>query len=118
MVASEVAPWFELEPGDESYPLRVQQLANPPPKLYVMGEVPNGPAVAVVGARAADRQGIRLAYQLAFDVARAGVTVVSGGARGIDQAAHRGALDGGGRTVMVLGCGLAVDYPKGERGDP
>jgi DNA processing protein len=89
-------------------------LAEPPRRLHVLGTLPAGPAVAVVGARAADRQGLRVARELASDLARAGVAVVSGGANGIDKAAHLGALEGGGATVMVLGCGLEVEYPAGS----
>jgi DNA processing protein len=71
--------------------------------------------VAIVGARAADEPGQSLAFQIASDLASEGVIVVSGGAVGIDQAAHRGSLAGGGKTVIVLGCGLDVDYPAGSR---
>lgn len=103
-----------LEPGQAGYPERLQELARPPQQLYVAGRVPEGPAVAIVGSRAADRLGLRLTRRIAADLASAGVTVISGGARGIDQAAHRGALDSGGPTVMVLGCGIDVDYPRGS----
>lgn len=103
-----------LERGTAGYPERLSRSAEPPRRLYVLGAIPAGPAVAVVGARAADRQGLRLTRELASDLARAGVTVVSGGANGIDKAAHLGALEGGGSTVMVLGCGLEVEYPAGS----
>lgn len=103
-----------LERGQQGYPERLERLTNPPSRLYVTGAIPDGPTVAIVGARSANRQGLRMADELASDVARAGVTVVSGGARGIDWAAHTGALEGGGRTVMVLGCGHGVEYPKGS----
>ena len=69
------------------------------------------PTVAVVGARACSGYGAQVARMLARDLAAAGVTVVSGLARGIDGEAHRGALDGDGRTVAVLGCGIDRDYP-------
>ena len=67
--------------------------------------------VAIVGARAASQEGLTAAYEIAFDLARAGVVVISGLARGVDSAAHRGALDGGGKTIAVLGTGIDVMYP-------
>lgn len=99
---------------DEEYPRRLDDLKDPPTLLRVWGEVPSGEAVAIVGSRAADRQGLRVARELSSQLAAVGVTVVSGGARGVDQAAHLGALEGGGGTVMVLGCGLDVEYPRGS----
>jgi DNA processing protein len=110
MAASHVT----LEPGQTGYPAGLLTLARPPAALFVAGTVPEGPAVAVVGTRAADRGGLRLARRIAAGLAGAGVTVISGGARGIDQAAHEGALEAGGTTVMVLGCGLGVEYPRGS----
>ena len=101
-----LAPPTAVEPHQPGYPIRFQDLAKPPPRLYVRGGVPEGPAVALVGARAADRPGQAWAGTVASQLARAGVTVVSGGALGIDQAAHCGALEGGGATVMVVACGL------------
>lgn len=87
----------------------------PPPRLWLRGRVPTGRAVAVVGARAASAASLKLARSLAEALARNGVTVVSGGALGVDGAAHRGALDGAqestGGTVVVLGSGLDVPYP-------
>lgn len=78
------------------------------------GRLPEGPAVAVVGTRHPTLDGLRTAEALGRLLAQHGVVVVSGMARGIDQAAHRGALDAGGRTVAVLGAGFAVDYPRGD----
>lgn len=101
--------------GEPDYPERLLDLALPPPVLYVRGELPAGPAVAVVGSRRADAYGREVAEGFARALAEAGVTVVSGFARGVDAAAHQGALAvAGGTTVAVLGCGLGVSYPSGH----
>lgn len=97
--------------ADEGYPEALRELALPPPVLYCRGTVPRAPAVAVVGSRRPTDYGRETAWWFARELARRGVTVVSGFARGVDAAAHRGALAGGGRTVAVLGCGLDVRYP-------
>jgi len=100
---------------DDGYPLGLHQLSPPPPVLYVRGEIPAGPALAVVGSRRADAYGREAADLFSRALAAAGVTIVSGFAQGIDAAAHRSALAApGGRTVAVLGCGLGVDYPRGH----
>jgi DNA processing protein len=100
---------------DADYPALLRRTFDAPPVLYVRGRLADGEpaaAVAVVGARAATPAGTALAAAMARDLARWGATVVSGLARGIDTAAHAGALEGGGRTVAVLGCGLDRVYPK------
>lgn len=103
--------------GDADYPPPLLHLSLPPPALYCLGELAPGPAVAVVGSRRAESWALDAARWLAEELAAAGVTVVSGLARGVDAAAHRGALaTATGRTVAVLGCGLAIDYPRGHRG--
>jgi hypothetical protein len=88
---------------------------DPPPQLYLRGaaepELLARPAVAVVGARSCSGYGSQVARLLGRELARAGAVVVSGMARGIDGEAHRGALEGGGPTVAVLGCGIDRDYP-------
>jgi DNA processing protein len=95
---------------------RFRMLELPPPAIYVQGALPDGPAVALVGARRASRYGLEVAEWLARELAAAGVIVVSGFAVGVDAAAHRGALAAPrGRTVAVLGCGLDIDYPRGHR---
>lgn len=98
---------------DEDYPARLRMIPDPPPVLYVAGrlEPSDQYAVAIVGARRASQAGRVLAEELSRDLAASGFTIVSGLARGIDAAAHRGALAAGGRTVAVLGCGVDRTYP-------
>jgi len=98
---------------DPEFPGILTQLPDPPPLLYVRGNlrVEDDPAVAVVGSRRATPYGLEMARSLAGEIASAGVTVVSGLARGIDEAAHRGALEAGGRTLALLGCGIDRIYP-------
>jgi DNA processing protein len=99
-----------LRPGEPGYPAGVAQLSDAP-TLYVRGTLPARPAVAIVGSRAASREGRDTAVALAAALVRAGRGVVSGGAIGIDTAAHKGALEAGGGTVAVLGSGLDDPYP-------
>jgi DNA processing protein len=100
---------------DAEYPRPLLDLALPPPVLYCLGKIPRRPATAIVGSRAADSYGLETATLFARELARAGLTVISGLARGVDTAAHRGALTAvDGHTVGVLGCGLDVDYPPGS----
>lgn len=103
--------------GSPDYPHGLRRLVRPPPILYLRGpqRPPRDRTVAIVGTRRASRYGRRVAAEIAFDLAKAGCTVVSGVARGIDAAAHRGALDAGGPTVGVLGCGLDHVYPATSR---
>jgi DNA processing protein len=99
---------------EPDYPAWLRRVFFPPPVLWVRGRLVVGEgerAVAVVGSRAATALGLALARRLARELAAAGVTVVSGLARGIDAAAHRGAVEGSGRTVAVLGSGLDRLYP-------
>jgi DNA processing protein len=96
----------------ESYPKPLLEISDPPPFLYLFGELRGSePAVAIVGSRRATQYGLCTATRLARDLAACGVTVVSGMARGIDTAAHWGAVKGGGRSIAVLGCGVDVVYP-------
>jgi DNA processing protein len=100
---------------DRDYPAPLREHALPPPVLYCRGRLPDRPAVAIVGARRMDAYGKEAAEVFARRLAAAGLTVVSGFARGIDTAAHLAALTAEtGVTVAVLGCGLDVDYPRGS----
>lgn len=102
---------------DESYPPLLRASSDPPPVLYVWGDMrpEDVLAVAVVGSRRATPLGLQVAGDLGRGLAASGFTVVSGLARGIDAASHRGALDGGGRTIAVLGSGLDRVYPVEHR---
>lgn len=102
-----------IQIGTSGYPPLLAEIPNPPECLWTRGETALlwRPAVAVVGARAATRHGLAMAEQLAGDLARAGLVVVSGLARGIDSAAHRAALAAGGTTIAVLGTGIDQVYP-------
>jgi DNA processing protein len=100
----------------DKYPKILIQIPDPPPYLYVKGELPaSGSAVAIVGSRRASACGLMIAEKLAKELAENGITVVSGMARGIDTAAHRGTLKGGGHCVGVLGCGIDIQYPAENR---
>jgi DNA processing protein len=98
---------------DAEYPKNLREVYDPPVVLYVKGTLSerDGLAIAVVGSRRTTLYGQDMARKLAFQLARVGVTVVSGLARGIDTAAHNGALQAKGRTVAVIGCGIDIMYP-------
>ncbi len=99
--------------GDEDYPERLQILPDRPDKIYVLGELPgNRPSVAIVGARMCSHYGRIQAHAFGRALAEAGIQVISGMALGIDCYAQEGALDGGGKTFAVLGCGADICYPK------
>jgi DNA processing protein len=106
----------ELRPADPSWPAGLTHLEQPPERLWILGAgVPGSPAVAVVGSRRATFAGLDIARAIGRELGDAGVQVISGMARGIDGAAHRGALEAGGSTVAVLGCGIDVCYPQQHR---
>jgi DNA processing protein len=110
---SDRAPsFFSVEADAPTFPAALRQLSRPPAALWCEGRLPEGERLlALVGARAASVVACSLAERLAAAAVRAGLGVVSGGALGIDAAAHRGALAAGGPTFAVLGCGVDVVYP-------
>lgn len=106
-----------LSQDDTEYPASLREIYDPPIVLYVKGRLAAGDknAVALVGSRQTTYYGIETARKLAYQLAYTGVTVVSGGARGIDTAAHQGALSAKGRTVAVLGTGINIVFPAENR---
>lgn len=99
---------------DIDYPVYLKEIYDPPVVLYIKGEIipDDEMMLAVVGARKASSYGINTARNIARQLAEHGITVVSGLARGVDTAAHTGALEGNGRTIAVLGSGINKVYPK------
>ncbi|HAM22952.1 MAG TPA: DNA processing protein DprA [Actinobacteria bacterium] len=102
---------------DDDYPTNLRLIVNRPPLIFVRGSISavDDRAVAVVGTRDATAEGVQAARQLAGDLARRGITVISGLAAGIDTAAHEGALDANGRTVAVFGTGIRRVYPGANK---
>jgi DNA processing protein len=104
-----------ITPSSTAYPLNLKNIYNNPLILYQKGEytfTDEDIYVAVIGSRKATQYGIRTAQKLSYELAKRGIVIVSGMAFGIDAAAHRGALDAGGKTVAVMGCGIDNIYPR------
>jgi DNA processing protein len=103
---------------DPDYPPRLKEIADPPPVLYIKGSLERDDerSVAIVGTRNPTAYGREAAASLSADLARSGITIVSGLARGIDGVAHRAALDNGGRTIAVVANGLDIVYPPEHSG--
>ena len=101
--------------SDSEYPALLRELHDPPPGLFLRGageaELLRRPGIAIVGARACSSYGAQVARLLGRELASAGLVVLSGLARGVDAEAHRGALEAGGLTAAILGCGIDRDYP-------
>ena len=106
-----------IRQGEPEYPRRLLLVEQPPKLLYAEGDLGllDRPRVAIIGSRHPSPYGIKMAYEAAGTLARQGVVVVSGMAIGLDARAHRGALDAGGGTVAVLGCGIDLDLPMQNR---
>ncbi len=103
---------------DEIYPATLKNICNPPIVLYVKGSFPdfdNIPVISIVGPRKVSEFGKKAAYSLGYRLSKAGFTVVSGGAVGSDTYAHIGALKGGAKTVLIMGCGFNVSYLEENR---
>ncbi len=96
---------------DADYPQLLREIFDPPALLYIRGQLPKDECLAIVGSRRASAAGQVITKELAADLAGHGTCIVSGLARGIDSAAHRGALQANGRTIAVLGCGVDQVYP-------
>lgn len=107
----------EVRKGDDAYPKLLREISDPPERLLYKGNktLLHERCIAVVGSRKCTVQGVRTAKLLAGRLAEAGVTIVSGLAQGIDEAAHRGALERGGNTIAVIANGLDVYYPRRNR---
>jgi DNA processing protein len=107
-----------ISKGDLRYPTALAAIHDPPPELWIRGDADalRAPTVAIVGSRAASPYALEVARRLGADLARRNVAVASGMARGVDSAAHRGALEAGGITIAVFGCGVDVIYPREHRG--
>ncbi len=108
-------PVVALAQDAERYPVRLRELRDAPPTVYLAGTLPAGRGVGVVGTRRADAAALAFTERLGEELARAGLVVVSGGARGVDAAAHRGAMAAGAPTVVVHGTALDATYPRNHR---
>ena len=100
-----------------SYPYLLKQIYDPPLGIYVKGVLPDDhiDKIGVIGARRCSQYGASVAYRITKDLGQTNVIVVSGMAKGIDAVAHKGIMDGGGKTIAVLGCGVDVCYPAENR---
>ena len=103
--------------ADESYPKKLLEITDPPPLLYLRGNLSllSGRLIAIVGSRSASAAGTRNTVWFAKALSEAGIGVVSGLAQGIDAAAHQGAMEGKGSTIAVFGTGIDIVYPKANR---
>ena len=105
----------KLAAGKDDFPTCLSSIPFPPQILYLRGQLPKEPMVAVVGSRESDEYGLGVAQQMGAQLAQAGVNVVSGGAGGVDTAALQGCLQAGGSPVAVLGTGVDIVYPATNR---
>ena len=100
--------------ANQNYPEKLKNIYAPPAKLYLLGDetVLNKPSIAIIGCRQASDYGKRVAFRFAYDLAKQGIVIISGLARGIDTYAHLGAIKANGQTIAVLGSGFGNIYPK------
>ncbi len=108
-----------LDISEEAYPQKLREIEDPPAVLYIAGNLPSFDdknCVSIIGTRKATVYGIRTAFELGSSLSKKDFIVISGGALGIDCAAHRGVLQSGGITICVLGCGINYDYLKENKG--
>jgi DNA processing protein len=121
--ASEIYDWGVREGcnflvrGADGYPPLLEEISDPPLVLYVRGDLERLqlPCIAIVGTRRPTIYGLQMAQGIASDLGQRGICIVSGLARGIDGAAHRGCLESGGSTIAILGCGIDIVYPREHR---
>ena len=110
--------WQIIDYDDKRYPKRLKEISNPPAVLFVDGDLPNidsSVVISIVGTRRASEYAIQVTELLSRGIAECGAVVASGGALGVDSAAHRGAILCGGKTVAVLGCGFGTNYLMGNK---
>ncbi len=110
--------WQIIDYDDENYPARLKEIPNPPAVLFADGDLPDmdhAAVIGIVGTRKASEYAVKVTELLSRGIAQSGAVVVSGGALGVDSAAHRGAVMCGGKTVAVLGCGFGTNYLMGNK---
>ena len=103
----------EIRRGDKNYPEKLMHIYNEPQTLYVIGNenILNEKSIAIIGCRKASDYGLNNAYKFGYGLAKKGICIISGFARGVDTYSHKGAIAAKGRTIAVLGCGLDIVYP-------
>lgn len=118
MYTCEQNGWQIIDYDDEKYPKRLKEITNPPAVLFADGELPDidySVVISIVGTRKASEYAVKVTELLSRGISESGAVVVSGGALGVDSAAHRGAIMCGGKTVAVLGCGFGTNYLMGNK---
>lgn len=104
--------------AEKNYPEKLRRIYAPPAKLYLLGDetILNKPSIAIIGCRQASDYGKKVAFRFAYELARQGIVVISGLARGIDTCSHLGSVKANGQTIAVLGSGFGHIYPKENKG--
>lgn len=104
--------------AEKNYPEKLRRIYASPAKLYLLGDetILNKPSIAIIGCRQASDYGKKVAFRFAYELARQGIVVISGLARGIDTCSHLGSVRANGRTIAVLGSGFGHIYPKENKG--